>query len=168
MKVAKKTKNKGGKTVVYRCSFPGCGNPIVPGESYYQWTFYRQQPTRVHAKHGFPRQSMLTQSKLAEVYSGVEGIEDLLAEDGWALEDVTSAIDDLVSVCDEVAQEYQDAAEPFGGQGEHAERAEEVEQFSSTLSALSFDDFDEDGKESEEDWRERIKGEVESAIGEAP
>lgn len=168
MKVARKTKNRGGKSLTYRCSSPGCTDEIKPGEDYFEWCFYRQRPTRIHASHGYPRNSMLTQSKMAEVYAGVEEIEDLLAEEDWDFDDVTNALENLVSTCDEVAQEYQDAAEPFGGQGEHAERAEAVESFSSNLGSLSLDEFDEEGDESREDWRERIKGEVEGAIGEAP
>lgn len=165
-RVHKKTKNRGGKTGEYRCV--RCPDPIVSGETYFEWSFRYGGTHRQHTKHGSPRQSQLTQSKMSGVYAEVEAVEDLLGEDTYELDDLTGAIDNLASTVDEVAEEYRDAAEHFGGEGEQAERASELDDFSSTLGQFSPDEFDAEGEESLEDWRERIKAEAEEALGECP
>ncbi len=115
------TKSKRGAE--YRCV--KCTDRINPGEKYYEWSFRYGGTRRQHASHGAPRPSQLTQSKMATVYEAIEAAEDCQEDLG----SFADAIEQIVEVANEVASEYRDAAEQFGGAGENAERADELESW---------------------------------------
>jgi hypothetical protein len=106
MKIAKKTKSKAGQT--YHCC--RCADPIVAGQEYLEWIFYRCTPTRQHALHGAPRQSQLTRSRMSQVYGAVESAEDAIVAARQAV-DISGLPDTLRSCAEEVEnarQEYED------------------------------------------------------------
>jgi hypothetical protein len=135
-RVYTKTKNRGGKKLSYSCS--RCSEPILPGQTYHEWSFRYGPKMRQHTQHGLPRRSQLTMSKMEEAASTIR----------------------------EVASEYEEAAEPFGYSGENQERYEALDGW-----ADEFENFDlperEDG-ESEEDYRDTFRMEVESILTDEP
>jgi hypothetical protein len=117
-------------------------NPAVKkGEPYYWWKF-RYGGKRYSAIR--PRESQLTQSKWSEALSAMEACEDAAS-----LDDLESACQDAAGTCRELADEYREAAEHFGGEGENAERADHAEALADELESVTFPDPEED--ESEED-----------------
>lgn len=164
-KVTRKKKIRGRtKGDEYRCN--GCSEPITPGQFYFQWAFRYGGIYRRHVEHGYPKPSMLTQSKLGEVYAGIEDVEDVLASETFEGSDVTDALANLASVCTDIASEYEAAAEPFGGQGPNQEYAEQVQEFGDDVEQLSIDECPEG--EDVEAWRDEVRSEVESVLGNAP
>ena len=119
----------------YSCEWPGCSDrEIKPGEEYHMWSFRYGGDHRMHASHGRPLPSMLTQSKMSTVYAAVEAFDlgGLETED-----EIASALADLGNEVGEVASEYAEAAEAFGGAGENQERADELEGWASELEGWS-------------------------------
>lgn len=119
-----------------------CGHKIEPGEKYRQWSF-RYGGTRYRCmKHECrPRPSDLTQSKMAAVYSAQEEFEDNL-ESIDTIEALEEAVDQVVTTVQEVKDEYEEAAEPFGYQGENQERADELDSWISDLETIEYDEDD--------------------------
>jgi hypothetical protein len=118
----------------------------MPGERYYTWSF-RYGGTRRNCHLHPPKPSELTQSKMGEVYSAVEGAEADLAE-ATTPEEITDAVQAVAEVARDVAAEYEEAAEHFGGEGENAERAYELEGWADDLESwgpdIDYDDDDDD------------------------
>jgi hypothetical protein len=145
-RVLTRTKNKAGKP--RNCS--KCGERIEPGQGYYTWSFRYGGTYRRHVTCGRPRQSELTQSKMSEVYRAVEDAETDLPE-ADSVEAVTELVQGVGAVAQEVADEYREADEAFGGQGatEHAERADELEYWAQELEA--WDPSDESDLDASRD-----------------
>lgn len=143
-RVTRKAKNRAGKP--YRCV--SCPDPIVAGQDYYEWAFFRSRPQRQHASHGAPKQSQLTQSKLAAVYAAQESAHETIniSDDP---SDIAQALRDVAEVAREMQSEYEEAAEHFGGQGENQERAEALESYADELDGEA-DDIEGESFEAEE------------------
>lgn len=142
-----------------------CGRAIKPGDEYLQWSF-RYGGTHYRCASHYPRQSELTQSKLASVYAAQESVQDQMPE----LTDpdsIVAAVEDVGSAAQEVADEYREADEAFGGQGatEAAERADELEAWAQDLESFQLDVDDEE----DEDWDlEAAREQALAAIEECP
>lgn len=102
-----------------------CGNEIEVGQSFYVWTFRYGGDRFNHQSCGYPRPSQLTQSMMGEVYAAQEAIDDLGSDASY--EDKASAMEELVSVVQDVASRYEEAASQFGNSGENQERYEALE-----------------------------------------
>jgi hypothetical protein len=164
-------KNRSGKEI--KCG--RCGAPIEPGQKYHYWE-PRYGPKQVRCQLHYPKRSETTTSKMSEVYAAIEmAEEEMTAYDGREsdyYEEVVQAVEEMAN---QVADEYRDAAEHFGGTGENAERADELEDFSSNLTSFSAPEFASWWKENapddlEEDaltaWREYCQNEVNDALSE--
>lgn len=143
-RVYSKTKSTRGKT--YRCE--SCGQDIVAGESYYEWSrrFGRSGQTyRQHSTCGRPRPTQLSSRKTAVLEEAVSELDfstfapefsaDDLDTDGGQLDiDVTeleSLLEGIADIAREIGQEYQDGFDnmPEGlQQGPTAQAMEEVAQ----------------------------------------
>lgn len=108
-KVSEKKKNKGGQP--YICE--GCSDKIVPGESYYQWSFRFGGTHRQHTKHGSPKQSQLTQSKMSGVYAAVESAERQIAGTDNA-DDIGALLEECATEVEQVKDEYQESLDNMG------------------------------------------------------
>lgn len=140
-RVYQKTKSARGATRT--CG--RCGATIKPGDLYFQWSF-RYGGTHYRCAQHRPRQSELTQSKMATVYEAIESATDQLDKGATTVDEVRELVQGVAETVQEVAEEYREAAEPFGGAGENADRADELEGWASEL-----EDFDPDEPESEVD-----------------
>lgn len=139
----------------YRRRCHRCHQDIVPGMRYKSWSFrYGGTYYACDRPECAPQRSDLTQSKMGEVYAAIETAERSVAE-AEDTDDLRAAIDSVVETVDEVAAEYREAAEPFGGEGEHAERADELESWSSELQGF---DPDEDLEVSRPEAEELLGG----------
>jgi len=124
-----------------------CGEPIEKGEVY-RWYFvgFRSRFKRVRCLRSgcTPRRSELESSAMAGAYSAVEGAEDALAalrlagpEDDAS--SVVSAVEEAASGIREVADQYREADEAFGGGGmtQSGELADMAEEAADALEAFS-------------------------------
>lgn len=155
-RVTEKTKNRAGKD--YTCG--RCGKKIEPGERYLSWSF-RYGGKHFRCMEHRPRPSELTQSKMSSVYGAVESAEDELHNTEFS--ELPSLVEQVQEVAQEVADEYREAAEPFGGEGENAERADELEGWADELSSFTLT-----VEEDDENALEEARAEVEEAIGGCP
>lgn len=131
-----RTKNRAGA----KRSCGKCGEEILPSEKYKSWSFrYGGTYYRCYRTACAPRQSDLTQSKMAEVYRAVEGAEEDIARAG-EISEIKDAVSTVEEATQEVAEEYREAAEMFNGEGENAERADELESWVDELSGFYPDD----------------------------
>lgn len=117
-----------------------CGEPIVAGQKRWEWDFRYGGTHRRHADCGKPRDSELTQSRIADLYAAREAVEDALndapdsidAFDAWR-DGVAEALGAAADAATEVGDEYREAAEAFGGAGDNADRADECESWQSEM-----------------------------------
>ena len=145
-RVMTKTKNRAGKERA--CG--KCRRPILPGEKYRTWSFrYGGTYFRCHRAECSPRPSELTQSLMSSVYAAQESFEDQASAGFESVEDVRTALQEVVDAATEVKEQYEQAAEPFGGAGEHQERADELESWIGELEGFYPDDEPEDGTDEE-------------------
>lgn len=98
------------------------------------------------------RQSELTTSKLAGVYAAQEDANDRL--DGWdgaGLGELQSLLDDAAAAAGEVAEEYRDASQNWGDNGneEWDGYADEIESWISELESVDLNEFDADAVKEE-------------------
>lgn len=143
----------------WRCDSRGCDigdGKIYPGQKYHTWSFRYGGTRRIHAEHGFPKPSMLTQSKMSEVYAAIEEAEENIGNiDDYT--DLENALSEVVEVANQVADEYEEAAEAFGGQGENQDRADDLhgwaDEVENALSSVS-DEFSPCGENDDEDHDE--------------
>lgn len=149
------TRTKSARGAERRCGRIGCGKVIQEGERYHTFGF-RYGGTHYRCEPHYPRQSELTQSKMADVYAAIEDAEDALGK-AATVEDVTGMVGAVAEQVDTTAEEYREAAEPFGGQGDNAERADELEGWSSDLQAFYPDD-DSDVEAARDEAREMLGG----------
>lgn len=164
------SKKKGTAGKDYQCG--RCGRKIEPGETYYSWDF-RYGGTQRRCKDHYPRQSELTQSKMAGVYTALEDFEDSVraleapAEgDEDARNDLAQQVQDLANTAAEgvreVAEEYHEAAEAMGEAGsEHEEKADSLDGTADELEQYEGDSpedyVDEDTGEFDFDgWRDSV------------
>jgi hypothetical protein len=153
-RVLEKTKNRAGA----ERSCGRCGKVIQPGERYLSWSF-RYGGTYYRCIEHPPKPSDLTQSKMSGVYAAIESAEvDLPKTEMDELDDLIHGVGETAQ---EVADEYREAAEPFGGEGENAERADELEGFADELLSFYAEDT---GFETIEDARQA----AEEALGTCP
>lgn len=122
-----------------------CGKLIEPGMSY-KWAKGRYTARKIRcAEHNF-RRSDLTDAIWGEAQSAVEAVEDAIAAakgpGDW--ESVNDAFEALKESAEEVRSQYEQAAEPFQGQGENAERAEQMQDWISELEGVDEYDFEDD------------------------
>lgn len=107
---------------------------IAKGDTYYKWSF-RYGGT--HKSLTYPRPSQLTQSKLSDPLAQVEAVEDMLNERDTTPAECSLAIGEAADAATATAEEYREAAEPFGGEGEHAERADACDEWAQALQQLA-------------------------------
>ena len=127
-----------------RCGRAGCGREIQPGEKYFSFSF-RYGGTQVRCSDHYPKQSELTQSKLSELYAAIEDAEDEMSS-AESVDDVVTALSNVEEVAQNLASEYEEAAEPFGGQGENMERAEALQAYADELSNFSPEEVEEEAE----------------------
>lgn len=119
-----------------------CGDALPPGSAYRWYSV----GFRSHYKHRrcmkatcTPRPSELESSLLSSVYSAQEGatdnLEGLKGDDEYEVAKITEEVEGVAEAIDEVAQQYREQDEAFGGGGatDSAERADTLEQASSDL-----------------------------------
>jgi len=170
-RVHTKLKSKAGKPRT--CD--KCGEPILPGTRYYEWSFRYAGTRRRHSTCGYPRGSELTTSRLSEVYAAIEAVED--ESSSWESEDdARQSMEAAVDTVREVASEYEQAAESFGQAGPNQERYEALDEFADELESWEpepLDDFpleddqgepvlDDDGEAvvDLESWRSACQGNI--------
>lgn len=136
------TQTRSTRGRVKRCGRAGCNREIQPGERYFSFSF-RYGGTQVRCSEHYPKQSELTQSKLSEVYAAVEDAEDEM-NSAETVEDIMTAVENVAQVATDMAGEYEEAAEAFGGAGENAERAEALQAYADELSNFSPEEVEEE------------------------
>lgn len=162
-RVNEKRKNAGGKE--RRCG--RCSKTILPGERYFSWSF-RYGGTHYRCAEHRPRQSELTQSLMADVYLAVEDAQDALPTVD-NVDDIRSLVEPVSEVVAGVVDQYREAAEAFGGQGENAERADELEDWQNDLESFYPDEPDEDASNDEQaDAVENARQEAEDLLNGCP
>lgn len=164
-RVITKKKSSAGKP--YACG--KCRRPIEPGEDYRSWSFrYGGTYRRCFRPECAPRPSELTQSLMSSVYAAQEEFSDGAPYETVA--DVVTAVEMVRDAAEEVREQYEAAAEPFGGQGEHQDRADELESWISDLESFSPED-DLDGEDALEDAAAVVEAafeEAEQLVGGCP
>lgn len=156
-----------------------CSKVIEPGEMRYTWTFFRGATYNRHQTCGHPRPSELTQGRVAELYAAQEAVEDAcevdVSAEGFEFEPwregVAEALGSAKDAAEELADEYREAAEYFGGEGENAERADACEEWGTTLETaistvegIEVEDADDDDSSrapdvDDEEWAEMVEAE---------
>lgn len=182
-RVHQKKKNRGGKHE-YRCV--RCGGMIEPGDHYYEWSFRYGGTHRQHLRHGAPRASQLTQSKMGGAYAAQEALEDALSE--WrpavaeddslpTAEDIKDALNSAAEEIRQVGEEYGESADnmesafPYGSPtiDECREKQEALNAVADALeqAALSLRDEPNDAGEIEA-WADEVRGDAEGALSDMP
>jgi hypothetical protein len=134
-----------------------CGKEIKPGEKYYSYSF-RYGGTHYRCADHWPKRSELTQSKASEVFSAIEGCEAELDGGLDTIDDIRTAVESVAEVARDVAAEYEEAAEYFGGEGENRERADMAEQFADECESFEPDEVEPEGDEpTEEETQEALE-----------
>ncbi len=158
-----------------------CGVEIKKGDSYRHWSFrFGGKYKRCMEAKCSPRSSDLTQSKISSVYAAQESVEDALNNwDGFDLDDVKGALDELVDECETIAEEYEEAAEAMGDAGEeNRERAENLSECRDTMESARDELEEYDGEMDDDDepkddthaqaWKDDVISTVEGALGDCP
>lgn len=157
-----KTQARRKTTEPYRCI--RCREDILPGQERYEWSFRYGGTYRQHVSCGYPKRSQLTQSKMGAVYDAID--------EPWGdtQEEIATNLENAAEVVREVASEYEDAAEAFGGAGENQERAEALEAFADELGQAKdeVEGADKEDSETDEGFIERIYAFADDAAGNCP
>lgn len=119
--------------------YPHAG--IKKGDTYYKWSF-RYGGT--HMSKTYPRPSQLTQSKYGEIYAAQEEAQDSLAGLGpestvAEAKEFQTLVEAVAEKAQEVADEYAEAAEQFGGGGPNQEHADACESTVSNFESAASD-----------------------------
>lgn len=137
---------------------------IMKGDTYYKWSF---RYGGSYKSKTYPRSSQLTQSKYSAVYGALEGLMDTCEDKTATIQDIVDNIESAASEIRDVAEEYNEADEAFGGhQGVNYERAESCEQCASELDDVEnrFSGLDTFGEgedyETESEAREALVDEL--------
>lgn len=161
-RVVKRTKSARGASR----SCGRCGATIAPGQPYFQFSF-RYGGTHYRCKDHYPKPSELTQSKVSTIYAAVEEAEESLPGLD-TFDDIAQVVDTVAEAAREVADEYREADEAFGGYGatQSAELADELEGWADELDSFQLTieqpEVDEDAVEEElrtEGYSEEDEGE---------
>jgi hypothetical protein len=139
-----------------------CGRDIPKGQTYRSFKVgfrSRYDHKRCLRAECAPRMSELESSKLAGVYSAIEGAEDDLhaLAPGDNADDINSAVQGAADGIREVASEYDEAADAMGDAGEeNRERsstlesaADELEGFEASENEPDFDGCDNPAHDDE-------------------
>lgn len=123
-----------------------CDETIEPGTKRYTWAFRYGGTYNRHQACGAPRPSELTQGMVGGLYAAQESVEDAMSFDGSTVDefdswksDVAQALNDAAETAREMQGSYEEAAEPFGGQGPSQERAEACDAWAETLESAASD-----------------------------
>jgi hypothetical protein len=162
-RVITRTKTRGGKKD-YTCG--ACGKKIAPGEIYHKWSF-RYGGTHYRCKDHYPRRGELTQSKMGTIYDAIDDAQKEIGELTSAVE-IEDAVHAVAQDVQEAVDEYREAAEHFGGQGESAERADELEGWQSDLDSWRTSVAYDDEETMSEDTLEEIRQEACDALDQCP
>lgn len=125
-----------------------CGVEIKVGDPYIYWEpYFRSSMKAIRCTKStcYPRPSELDSSKMSTVLAAIEDANSVDTSTFTEASDFTGVLEDVVSALNEVAQEYRDADDNFGGGGntQSGERADELEDQASDLENTSFDDAPE-------------------------
>lgn len=134
----------------YKCGH--CGVEIQVGESYRYWEpYFRSNAKAIRCMKASctPKMSELESSKLSGAYSAQEDAESSLEALRGApgdTSDIESIVSEMGDSLDEVAQEYREADEQFGGGGntESGEKADTLENTASDLQNFSSESDEND------------------------
>lgn len=150
------TRTKQARGASRRCGRAGCGREILPGEKYHQFTFFRGAAQFRCADH-YPKQSEMTQSRMADVYAAIEDAEEEV-DALTTVEEAEELVGRVAEAVEEVAQEYRDADDAFGGQSatEAGQRADELESWAQDLQGFATDATEPAGMEGEDEMRDRV------------
>ncbi len=107
---------------------------IAKGDTYYKWSF---RFGGTHKSLTYPRPSQLTQSKLSDPLAQQEAAEDMLGERDTTPAECSVAIGEAADAVTATEEEYREAAEPFGGEGENNERADACAEWAQALQQLA-------------------------------
>jgi hypothetical protein len=158
-----------------------CHKPIEPGQNRYEWSFRYGGTYRRHTTCGYPRSSELTQSNKADLYAAQEAVEDALQNQPQSIDDypswaegVAQALSDAAEVARDTGSIYEQAAEPFGNQGENQERyeaceawADELDNAAPDVEAIEPDLPERDDFEDDDDGQDEYDQAVISAVEDA-
>lgn len=174
-------KRKAAGHRVYICQV--CGEPVQPGEVYHTWKFNRGARYWQHKKCGFPKRSMLTNSKMGTVYDAVDSFDVSAVE---STDEIKELLAQVAEAARSVAEEYGESADtiedswPSGTPVSEACRAtsEELHSYADTLEnwepSQEKPEMDEaDGDEQEynetvEDWLQHMRDEASDLVVEHP
>lgn len=142
-----------------------CGKALPKGTPYRHWSF-RYGGKYIRCMDCKISRGELTQSKLGPIYDAQDEAAESVG--AWSADEGVSELQSLLSGLAETVQEavdeYTEAAEHFGGQGENQERAEELEGYVAELESAENDleEFDEDGATDEikEELREKDESDL--------
>jgi hypothetical protein len=140
-----------------------CGHEILPGESY-RYFEPRYGPAVVYCADHHPRRSHMTTSKLGAIY---DAQDDFSAAEYETVEDLQSALADIATVAEEVANEYEESISNMPEGLQEGPTAEEMREKIDILQAYAqelesfepdVEEFDED--QSREDAEEEIASDM--------
>jgi hypothetical protein len=171
----KTVKRPGGKPP-HTCD--KCGKPIEPGTQRYEWKFRYGGTYRRHTTCGMPRPSELTHSNKADLYAAQEAISDAMGNHPSTTDDfpayaeaIAQTLRDAAEVARDTGSIYEQAAEPFGGQGENQERYEACEQWADELEnaadeveSVAVEDVERDDYPEGDDGTDEYDAAVEAAV----
>lgn len=162
-RVNTKTKNKAGKP--YNCA--RCSEPIKPGEKYHEWSFRYGGTHRQHEKHGHPRASQLTQSKMSGAYAAIEDAQDGIEAARKAGD--ASGVPELLRSCateiESVRDEYQESFDNMGDNFQNGSPGEEINEKIDALTEFA-DSCNSKADEAEGDLESDDEADTEGATGE--
>lgn len=149
-----------------------CGVELTKGDAY-RWfkVGFRSRYKRIRCMKPecTPTMAERESSMMAGVYEAQDEVAgQLRAAAVGDLDAIRTAMEDYSSAVEEVAQQYHDAAEAFGGQGENEERAEILDDTVSEIQSIEIDVEPTTGEGTEwtqEDWDDHVSGWVEQAEG---
>jgi hypothetical protein len=139
-----------------------CGEAIKPGETFYTWKKRYGGVSKMHTSHGYPKPSMLSNRKTAQIedvvqdFGGYDNIEDCQA----ALNDIAQTARDVgeeyTSGADNMPEnlQYSPTAEAMREVGDELERwADELEQWEPEgVEPTEPENEDETLEEAQENW----------------
>lgn len=160
----------------YKCG--NCHREISPGEEY-KWAKpgFRSKTKLIRCSNCSFKPSELDTSKMGQAKQAIEDAEKALDE-AATVDDVQGLMDQARDDIQNLADEYHDAAEHFGGGGDNAERADMLEEAVTLLDwqpegepnpCDEHDEFDsecDDCQINEADWKDEQIENARSALQE--
>jgi len=154
-----------------------CGKVIEIGQPY-KWAKGRYTAKKIRCEKCLFKPSDLTSSKMGTIYDAQEDAQKNI--DGWdgedgSVDDLRSALEELASVVNEVAEEYRDSASSVNDvvqnnpmAEEWEEKADSLESWAGELEGASLEDYDEDNEQSKDDWVEEQRSEARGVVENCP